>query len=369
MKIVCSKSDLNNGLGIVLKAVPSKTSMSILFSILFKAENNRITLTANNDELYIETIVEGEIIDEGSAAIDAKFISEIVRKLPDSDVVIDVDENYVTTIKCENSKFNLISKNPLEYPSLPLYEKIDSIILSDFVLRDIIKQTIFCLADNNQNQMMCSELFHIKDDVLKVVALDGYRIAYRMVNLKNTYNEKKVIIPGRSLNEISRILEGDSEKDVVMYFSKNNVVFELENTTVITKIVEGQYFNYEQMLNFDYETKVVINKKEFYESVDRGTLLLREGEVKPIVIDVEDTKINVSISTNVGNMDENVFCEKTGKDISIALRPKFILDVLKTLEEENINVYMINSKSPFIIRNDDNSYIYFILPINVTKGN
>ncbi len=367
MKIVCSKSNLSNGVNIVLKAVPAKTSMSILQCILIKAEKGKITLTANDGELGIETVIDGEIVREGIIALDAKFFSEIVRKLPDSDVTIDVEDNFVTKITCDNSKFNLMGKDGEDFTKLPKINKVDNIIVSEFALREVIRQTIFCLAENNANHMMSSELFHISDDVLKVVALDGYRIAYRKINLKNTYPEAKVIIPGKTLNEISRILNGDANKDVVIYFEKNHVLFELENTTIVSRVVEGQYFNYEQMLNSDYETKINIKKKELYEGIDRGTLLLREGEVKPIVMNISDNNLNISIKTMVGDMDENVLCEKTGKDLAIAFRPKFFLDVLKVLDEEEINLYMINAKSPCTIRNEDNSYIYFILPVNFIK--
>ncbi len=367
MKIVCSKSNLSNGVSIVSKAVSAKSSMSILQCILIKAEKGRITLTGNDGELGIETVIDGKVEDEGMIALDAKFFSEIVRKLPDSEIVIDVENNFVTKITCDQSKFELMGKDGEDFTQLPKINKTDNIIVSEFALREVIRQTIFCLAENNANHMMSSELFHISGDVLKVVALDGYRIAYRKLNLKNTYPETKVIIPGKTLNEISRILAGDANKDVVIYFEKNHVLFELENTTVVSRIVEGQYFNYEQMLNNDYETKIKVKTKELYESIDRGTLLLREGEVKPIVMDIDDTKINISIKTMVGGMKENVLCEKSGKDLSIAFRPKFFLDVLKVLDEEEIDLFMINAKSPCIIRNDDNSYIYFILPVNFIK--
>ena len=367
MKIICSKNNLLNGVNIVSKAVPAKTSMSILQCILIKAEKGKITLTANDGELGIETVVEGTIEREGNVALDAKFLSDIVRKLPENTVTLDVEENFVTHITCENSFINLIGKDGDDFTALPKISKTDSILISEFSLREVIRQTIFCLSENNTNHMMNSELFQISNDTLKVVALDGYRIAYREVALKNTYPDNKVIIPGKTLNEISRILTGDVNKDVVIYFEKNHVLFELENTTIVSRLVEGQYFNYEQMLNNDYETKIKVRNKDLYEGIDRGTLMLREGENKPIVFDVSDAKIDLSIKTIVGEMKENISCEKNGKDIAIAFRPKFFLDVLKVLEEEEINMYMINAKSPCIIRNDENTYVYFILPVNFIK--
>jgi len=367
MKIVCSKANLLNGVNIVSKAVPSKTSMSILQCILIKAENGLITLTANDTELGIETVIEGSVIEEGVIALDAKFFSEIVRKLPDNDVELVSDEKFLTTIKCEKATFNLIGKDGEDFTALPKISKTNNILISELALREIIRQTIFCIADNNANHMMSSELFQINDDVLKVVALDGYRIAFKKLQLKESYPDIKVIIPGKTLNEISRIVSGDANKDVVIYFEKNHVLFELENTTIVSRLVEGQYFNYEQMLNNDYETKVRVNKREFYEGIDRGTLLLREGENKPIVLEIKEDVIDLSIKTMVGELNESVSTVKNGKDLAIAFRPKFFLDVLKVLEEEEINMYMINAKSPCIIRDEEGSYIYFILPVNFIR--
>ncbi len=367
MKIVVSKANLLNGVNIVSKAVPAHSSMSILQCILIKASNGKITMTANDGDLGIETVVDGTIEDEGMVALDAKFFSDIVRKLPDNNVTLDVLDNFVTKITCESLLINLNGKNGEEFTALPKINRTDNILVSEYSLREVIRQTIFCLSENNANHMMSSELFQISNDVLKVVALDGYRIAYRKVNLKNNYPDIKVIIPGKTLNEISRILTGDANKDVVIYFEKNHVLFELENTTVVSRLVEGQYFNYEQMLNNDYETKIVVNNKELFQSIDRGTLMLREGEVKPIVFEVKDSSLDLSIKTMVGEMNENVNCVKTGKDIDIAFRPKFFLDVLKVLDEEQINMYMINAKSPCIIRDDEDTYTYFILPVNFIK--
>ncbi len=367
MKIICSKANLTNGVNIVSKAVPSKTSMSILQCILVKASDGVITFTANDTELGIETKVEGIIEEEGTVALDAKFFSDVVRKLPDNQVEITVDGNYVTKIKCEKAVFNLIGKDGEDFTGLPEIDKVESVVISELSLKDVIKQTIFCLSDNNTNHMMCSELFEISNNVLKVVALDGYRIAYRKMDLKGNTSDVKLIIPGKTLNEISRILTGDANKDVNIYYERNQVLFEVENTKIVSRLVDGQYFNYEQMLNNDYETKIEVNKKDLYESIDRSTLLLREGEIKPIIMDVSDDLLNISIKTMVGEMKEDIDISKTGKDITIAFRPKFVMDVLRVLEEDEIKMYTINAKSPCIIKNDDGSYIYFILPVNFTR--
>lgn len=177
MKLVFSKSDLNKAVGIVMKAVPTRTTMNILECILIDATTNVIKFTGNDMELGIETIVEGEIIEKGKVAIDAKLFSEIVRKLPDSEITITTDANYTSLITCEKSKFNIAGKSGDDFSYLPIIEKDKMITISQFNLREVINQTIFSTAPNDNNKMMTGELFEVSDNVLKVVGLDGHRIA------------------------------------------------------------------------------------------------------------------------------------------------------------------------------------------------
>ncbi len=210
MKIVCKKANLLSGVQIVSKAVPSKTTMSILECILIDVRNGEIKLAANDMELGIETRIEGEVIEKGMIALDAKIFLEIVRKLPDSNIKIETDSNLKTVITCEKAKFNIIGKSGEDFSYLPLIERNDSVVVSQFTLKEIIRQTIFSIADNDNNKLMTGELFEINEDTLKVVSLDGHRISIRKIQLKNTYSSKKIVVPGKTLSEISKILSGDT---------------------------------------------------------------------------------------------------------------------------------------------------------------
>jgi len=240
MKLVCSKTNLLNGVQIVSKAVPSKTTMSILECILVDATKNEIKLTANDMELGIETKIEGTIIEKGMIALDAKIFLEIVRKLPDNEITIETDSSFRTTITCEKAKFNIIGKSGEDFSYLPEIEKNDSVIVSQFTLKEVIRQTIFSISDNDNNKLMTGELFEIKGDNLKVVSLDGHRISIRNIKLKNSYSDKKVVVPGKTLNEISKILSGDADKDVSIFFTLRHILFEFDNTIVVSRLIEGE---------------------------------------------------------------------------------------------------------------------------------
>ena len=369
MKIVCKKSNLLNGVQIVSKAVPSKTTMAILECILVDVRNGEIKLAANDMELGIETRIEGEVIERGMIALDAKIFLEIVRKLPDNDIKIETDENLKTTITCEKAKFNIIGKSGEDFSYLPLIERNDCVVLSQFTLKEIIRQTIFSISDNDNNKLMTGELFEINEDTLKVVSLDGHRISIRKINLKNTYTPKKIVVPGKTLSEISKILSGDTDKDVNIFFTDNHILFEFDNTIVLSRLIEGEYFKVDQMLSSDYETKVKINKKELLNCIDRATLLVKEGDKKPVIINVTDEAMELKMNTIIGSMDEEIDIEKSGKDLMIGFNPKFLIDALRVIDDEEVDLYMVNPKAPCFIRDAEENYIYLILPVNFTTVN
>ena len=366
MKLVCKKSNLLNGVQIVYKAVPSKTTMPILECILIDATKGEITLTANDMELGIETKIEGSIIEKGIIALDAKIFFEIVRKLPDNDITIEVEPNYNTIITCEKAKFNITGKSGEDFSYLPVIEKNEAIEISQFTLKEIIRQTIFSISDNDNNKLMTGELFEIEENILKVVSLDGHRISIRKIELKNSYGSQKVVVPGKTLNEISKILTGEADKDVSIFFTDKHVVFEFDSTVVVSRLIEGTYFKIDQMLSSDYETKVKINKREFLNCIDRATLLVKEGDKKPIIINVSDGSMELSIHSTIGSMNEFIDIDKQGKDIMIGFNPKFLIDALKVIDEEEIDIYMVNPKAPCFIKDANENYIYLILPVNFT---
>ena len=364
MKIICTKTNLSKGVSIVSKAVPSKTTMPILECILIDASTDVIKLTANDMELGIETSIDGEIVERGILAINARIFSEIVRKLPDSEIVIETQGDSQALINCEKAKFNIAAQPGDEFSYLPAVEKDDFITVSEFTLKEVIRQTIFSIADSDTNKMMTGELFEIDENILKVVSLDGHRISIRKIELKDSYSPKKVIVPGKTLQEISKIIGGEAEADVDISFTKNHIVFEFDRTVVVSRLIEGEYFRIDQMLSSDYETKVRINKRELLDCIDRATLLIKEGDKKPIIIDIRDESMEFKIKSQIGSMDEEIMCIKEGKDLLIGFNPKFLIDALRVIDDEEVDLYFMNAKAPLFIKDEDQSYIYLILPVN-----
>jgi len=367
MKIICEKSNLLKGVNIATKAVAVKTTMNILECVLIDATTDIIKLTCNDMELGIETRIEGSIVSKGMVAIDAKVFSEIIRKLPDSDVTIETrqeEESVISVITCEKSVFEITSRKGDDFSFLPYIEKTDSISISQFTLKDIIRQTIFSIAASDTNRPMTGELFEVNDDTLRVVSLDGHRISIRRIELSDHYAPRKVIVPGKTLNEISKILSGEADNHVEISFAANHILFEFDQTMVVSRLIEGEYFRIDQMLSGDFDTRIVINKREFMNCIDRATLLISESDKKPIILDITDENIRLSIKSQLGNMEEDIAISKEGKDLMIGFNPKFLLDALRVIDDDEITLYMINSKAPCFIKDERESYIYLILPVN-----
>ena len=322
MKFSCTKNNFNNGINIALKAVPGKTTMPILECVVIEAKDESIKLTTNDMQLGIETKIPASVEKEGIILVNAKMISEIVRRLPDDDVNFEVDENNNILLFCGKSKFSIPGINHEEFPMLPKINVEKKIEISQFTLKEMIRQTIFSISDNESNKILTGELFEINGDEFKIASLDLVRVSIRKIQLKESYEHIKVVIPGKTLNEVSKILNGELEDEVTISFSKNHVLFEFNETVVVSRLIEGNFYNIDQMLKNNYETKITINKNELYGCIDRATLLLRESEKKPVILHIRDKEIQMEMNTKIGSMDEEVVADKEGKDLTIAFNPK-----------------------------------------------
>ena len=333
--------------------------------IFIEAENGNIKLTANDMEIGIESYVEGTVIEEGKVAIEAKLLSDIVRKLPDSEIHMETNEDFKTTIKCEKSLFTIAGKSGEDFSSLPVVEKSKYITISQFTLREIINQTIFSISDSEYNNVMTGELFEVSNNRLRVVAIDGHRIAIRNVELKDESQDVKVIVPGKALSYISKIVNGGVDDDVNIYFADNNILFEFDRTKVVSRLVEGEFFRIDNMLNVDYQIKFTINKREFLDCLDRSSLLIKESDKKPIKLTIEDNMLYLKIDSLIGSMNEEIEIHKEGSNIIIGFNPKFLMDAIRAIDDDDITIYMNNTKSPCVIKDEEENYIYLILPMGI----
>ena len=351
MKIICKKTDLAKAVQTVSKAVPAKATTSILECLLLRAEKEEITLTGNNLELGIETVMPGNIEEEGSIAIQAKVFGEIVRKLPEGDVVLETGEKDQATVRCKKTKYNLSVKSAEEYTCIPDMERKNHVTISEFDLKEAIRQTIFSVADTSSKKAMTGELWEINGKELKI-----------------EYEPRKVIVPGKTLAEIIKIIGGDPEKEIAVYFTENHIQFEIENTRAISRLIEGEYLKVEQLLSKDYGTKIKVQKKELQECIDRAGLLLKDDAKKPIILNIEENILSLEAVSNMGSMNESMFVVKEGEKLRIGFNPKFLLEMLRVIDDEEVFMYFTSAKTPCTVRDEKDSYVYLVLPVNLSAA-
>lgn len=369
MKIKIRKSDLLEAVNIAGRAIPAKTTMPILTCFLIEAAGDGIFFSANDTELAVRTQIapeKCEVYENGNIAVEARLFNEIIRKisLEEGAEVLITSDGSLVEISSGNSLFRIQEKDPDQFPDLPEVKGDRYISLSQFTLKEIIRETIFSIAANDSNKMMTGELFELKEGKLRAVTLDGHRISIRNTVLNGTYEEFKAIIPGKTLIEISKVIADDNEKEILLFFDQSFVSFKFGNTVMVSRLIDGEFFRIDSMLSNDYETKLCVNKREFLSSVERASILISESDKKPLILKIEDNSLNLRVNSQTGFLDDVLSVNKSGKDLMIAFNPRFLLDSLRVIDSETVTLYMTGPKAPCFIRDEENTYIYLILPVN-----
>lgn len=366
MLVICNKTDLLKSVNIVSKAVSSKTTLPILECILLTAEGTSLTLVGNDMELGIKTTIDATVRSEGSIAVNARFFSEIIRRLPEEDIKIESSEKDSIHIECGNFKSDIKGQNAEEFPPFPEVTKSEPLVISQRIFKDMIKNTIFSIAPEESGRpILTGELIDIRDGYMYIVAVDGFRISMRRTEV-NFPEEKKVTVPGKALNELHKILETEEDSLMTIRFTGKQAIFEMNQTTVITRLLEGEFLQYQRNLNMDFSTTVTVTTKELLDSVDRAALISRESKNSPIRLKIESDKIVITSNAEKGSAYEEVGASIEGEGLAIAFNPRYYLEALKAVESEKISILFSSSLTPCIIKDTEKEdYKYFILPIRL----
>ncbi|KUO76312.1 MAG: DNA polymerase III subunit beta [Clostridia bacterium BRH_c25] len=368
MKIITTKSSLLESINIVQKAVPSKTTLPILEGILFDAKNGKLKLTATDLEIGIETLSNVDVIEPGKVVLSSKIVGEIVRKLPDADIEIETAERNLVYIKSEGSNFKVVTLPHDEFPELPVVKKEKGITLSQNILRDMIRNTIFAVSTDEVRPILTGVLFEVSGENLTMVALDGFRMAVKWSKIIND-NSFKAVIPGKTLSEIGKILS-ENESPINIYFSKNHIQFQVEDTIIISRLLEGEFINYKQIIPSEYKMKIKVPSSKMMEACDRAALFARDSSNNMIKFEINDDLMIIMSNSQNGDVHEELKIQKEGNDIEIAFNAKYFIDVLKVMDSEEINIEFTTNVSPSIIRPCDNTgYLYLVLPARFKKNN
>lgn len=369
MKVSFSKENMLYGIQKVDKAVSNKTTLPILTGICFETvDNSTLKLSATDLEIGIECSIKCNVEKPGAVVLSASMFSEIIKKLPEQEISLEVTDNHKAKITCGNSYFNISGSSIEDFPKLPEIKQEKVIKISQGLFKDMIKQTIFAVSTDETRHVLMGELLEINNDSLKLVALDGYRIAIREGKGEDALNiERDIIIPGKTLNEFGKILSSNTDDYFTVSLTDNQIMFDLGDTIVVSRLLDGEFVNYEQVIPQEFNTVVKVNRNGIINSIDRAYLVAREGKGNNLIkIEIRDGVINITSNSEIGEVKEQVEAEVSGEDLVIAFNSKYIMDALKATDSDEVVMQFINEVNPCVIKPMDvNNQLNLVLPVKI----
>ncbi len=364
MLLNCMGLELSDAFLKVSKAISNKVTNPILEGIKISAEDNELTLSATDTDLSIEKKIKADIKVEGETVVPGKFITEFVKKLSNSDIELEVNEKNQLLIRYDGNESVIQCYNPVEYPGFKKLKTDEWFGVSQKDLKTLISKTIFSVAMDDSRPILKGVLFDIDQKEINAVALDGYRLA--KVKKKVSANIKKqIVIPTRSLNEISKLLE-DSDEIINIYIDANAIMIDTADTKIISRLLEGDFVNYKQIIPMNYETFVIVNKNQLEDALERVSLLSKIGQNNFVKFDIKESSLNLTSNSEIGNIKEKISAVLNGKDVTIAFNPRFILESLKANSEEFVKLCLNTASNPcVIVPTEGDEFLYLILPVRM----
>lgn len=372
MNFTCDKDTLLNTINIVSKAVSTKSTMSLQECILVTVEEDGFKLLANDLQIAIESNkVICNVKETGSIALDARIFSEIIRRLPENTLTIKTNDNFVTIIKSGKAEFKLLGLSSEDFSVLPIVEKNNEYIILSQDLRTMIKQTLFAVATENPKIALTGELLDIKDNIINIVAVDGFRVALRKTKLQSISEDTSVVIPAKTMNEISKILQTENESKVHMYFTDKHALFEMNSCIIVSRVLNGDFINYEQVFTEDFDTIIYLNKTELISALERSLIMAKDSKKNPVKLNMNNNTLEITSNNEMGTTYDELAVDMEGKPLEIAFNPKFLIDSIKVIEEEKISIQFTTALSPCIIKGieaknvDIENHKHLILPLRI----
>ncbi|MCL2353414.1 MAG: DNA polymerase III subunit beta [Defluviitaleaceae bacterium] len=367
MKITCSKNLLLENLGLVSRVSGAKTTVPILECCLLVASKEGLVLTTKDNEMAIKTNnIESDVEVEGSIALDTKVFFDIVRGLPGPNIEIFSDEKNLTTIKSGKSEFKILGMDGADFPEWPQTNKNQEYKLPSAIFKNMIRQTVFSVSQDDSRPTLKGQLLDIKDGVLTLVAVDGFRISLRNHLLDTCFGDVKMVIPGRSMSELGKVLSPDADSFVNFYYNDNHTLFELENCTILTNLLEGEFLNYENMFSNETTTIITLDRAEACESIDRAMLISKDAKKSPVKLKIEESIMSISSNAELGSSYEEMGILQDGNNIEIAFNPKYLTEAMKVLDYEKITMSFTSPLSPCVIQVEgSDAYKYLVLPLRL----
>ncbi|HCT64338.1 MAG TPA: DNA polymerase III subunit beta [Lachnospiraceae bacterium] len=366
MKLTCDRNTLLNGINIVSKAVSNRTTLPILECILLKTYDDGFKMTGTDLELGIKTaLIDAEIEKPGSVALEAKIFFDIIRRVEGETVCITCDDNNAVILSCGKSEFKIMGQSGDDFPEIPTVEQSFAYTLKQKDLREMITETIFSIALDESKPQLTGELIEINGNQINIVAVDGYRISYKRALVSETKIPVKVIVPGKTLKEISKILSQD-EDNVDLYITDKHILFDLQGNIIVSRLIDGDFIKYDQTFTEEFKTRVISDRADLIASLERASLISRDARKVPVKIDIQSDKMIITSQTEMGAAYEEIKIDAEGDTLKIAFNPKYLIDALRAIEDDKISMQFNTALSPCIIKPEEGDiYKYLVLPLRI----
>lgn len=365
MKIVCEGLDLSEAVLKVIKGSSNKTTNPILEGIKLTAENDSLVLSATDLELAIVKSIKAEVFLDGETVVPGRFFSEFIKKLSGEQIELNLDDGNRLNIKYTDSVTNVQCLNPLEFPSIKSLTEADHFEMSSKDLKALINKTIFSVAQDDSRPILKGVLLEVENSLIKAVALDGYRLAYCEKPVVGATGNFKLIVPARSLSEISKLLE-ETQDNIKVFVQKNHLMVDVNSTQIITRLLEGDFINYKAIISNDFTSVVTVNKAQLESGLDRASLLSRIDKNNFVKFDINDKLMVLSSRSDLGDIKENITIGLNGKDLAISFNTRYFTEALRAIGDEFIKLNFKSTVAPCIITATNSSeYLYLILPVRM----
>lgn len=364
MKFSVNRGEITDAVMNIQRAVSSKTSIPALEGILISTVQNGLELSAYDLELGITTVIPSTNEEDGKIVLNARVFSEIVRKSPADIVTVSVDEKNIATIESGQSNFSIIGIPAEEFPELPKISDSVSLKLPANVLKSIIRQTVFAVADSDAKPIHQGSLFNIEGGKLDVVSVDGYRLAKRTEQV-NFNEDLSFVVPGKTLQEILKLL-GDNDAEIDISAGSRHIMFKIDNYTVISSLLEGEFLNYKAAIPAETETEVTLKTRDAIESVERVSLLITDRLKSPLRCTFEGESVKLLCTTSMGRAKDQISAHIDGDSVEIGFNNRYLLDALKNTESDEIKIQLGNSLSPMkIVPKEGDNFLFLVLPVRL----
>lgn len=368
MKFSCNKKDLSEAINNVLPAVTTKTTLIALEGILMHCEDNSLKITGYNLELGIAKSVAVSSSENGSIILNATLLANIINKMPDGEVCFKTDEKLLTVIECNEVEFTILGLNAEEYPDMPSISNDKEFSISHHLLKNMISQTLFSVAQNDQNPILTGSLFDIKDSILHIVSVDGVRLALRKEKI-NVTDDFNFVVPGRTLGEIVKLLSripSEDDENVKISVSNKHISFSINGYIIISRLLEGNFLDYETAIPKETQTVITIETKDFLDSINRASIIINERAKSPIKCTFEGDTIKLFCETSMGKINDIIKAQIEGPEVKIGFNNRFMADALKASECEKLRMEINGPISPIkLLPLDDDSFLFLVLPVRL----